>query len=523
MRQDTKLVKVAHTVDEYTPLQLSEFEKCADPDTGPAYFLANYFNIQHATKGKMLYKPFEYQERLIDSYHNHRFTINLMPRQTGKSTTAAGYLLWYAMFVPDSTILIAAHKSAGAQEIMSRIRYAYELCPDFIRAGVVTYNKKSIEFENGSRIVAETTTSTTGRGMSITLLYSDELAFVPTNIAEDFWTSISPTLSTGGKAIITSTPNSDEDKFAQIWFEANDRFDEYGEQRELGANGFYPFRAYWNEHPDRDEKWAKEERQRIGDQKFDREHNCEFIIYEETLINQTILSKTKGKEPLERVGNCRWYKRIKPKHTYVVALDPSLGTGGDPAAIQVFELPSFQQVAEWTHNLTRIQDQVKIMRDICIYINNQCMAKGGRVARLYYSVENNTLGEAALVAIEELGEDTFPGLFISEPFKRGSKRRYRKGFNTSHSSKLGACSKFKQLFETKKLVVNSPALISELKTFIYQANSYSARQGSHDDLVMATILAVRMAQVVQDWDPVIYDTLRDTSSESWDPPMPVFL
>jgi hypothetical protein len=154
-----------------------------------------------------------------------------MPRQTGKSTSAAGYLLWYAMFVPDSTILVAAHKYTGAQEIMQRIRYAYELCPNHIRAGATSYNKNSLEFENGSRIVAQTTTETTGRGMSLSLLYADEFAFVPPNVASEFWTSISPTLSTGGKAIITSTPNSDEDQFAQIWKEANYQFDEFGNER----------------------------------------------------------------------------------------------------------------------------------------------------------------------------------------------------------------------------------------------------------------------------------------------------
>jgi hypothetical protein len=178
------------------------------------------------------------------------------------------------MFVPDSTILIAAHKYTGAQEIMSRIRYAYELCPDIIRAGATSYNKQSIEFENGSRIVAQTTTETTGRGMALSLLYADEFAFVAPNIASEFWTSISPTLATGGKAIITSTPNSDEDQFAQIWKEANYKFDEYGNEQPVGRNGFFPFRAYWNEHPERDEAWAHTERNRIGEERFRREHGC---------------------------------------------------------------------------------------------------------------------------------------------------------------------------------------------------------------------------------------------------------
>ena len=200
------LIKAPHKRQSFTEAEMMEFMDCADPVSGPAYFLDHFFHIQHPTQGKMLYHPFEYQERLVDVYHNYRFSISMMPRQTGKSTSAAGYLLWYAMFVPDSTILIAAHKYTGAQEIMQRIRFAYELCPDHIRAGVTSYNKGSIDFENGSRIVSATTTETTGRGMSISLLYADEFAFVRPTIAKEFWTAISPTLATGGKAIITSTP-----------------------------------------------------------------------------------------------------------------------------------------------------------------------------------------------------------------------------------------------------------------------------------------------------------------------------
>lgn len=268
------LIKRAHQLDSFTKDQLQEFARCADPITGPAYFMSNYFYIQHPTKGKMLFSPFEYQDRLIETYHQYRYSINLMPRQSGKSTAAAGYLLWYSMFVPDSTILVAAHKYTGSQEIMQRIRYAYEDCPDFIRAGVVSYNKGSIDFDNNSRIVSSTTTENTGRGMSISLLYLDEFGFVRPSIAKEFWTSISPTLSTGGKCIITSTPNSDEDQFALLWKGANKCVDEYGNPTELGINGFKAFRSYWNEHPDRDEKWADEQRRQLGDERFKREIDC---------------------------------------------------------------------------------------------------------------------------------------------------------------------------------------------------------------------------------------------------------
>ena len=519
---DNKLVKTAYSSQKYTEQDIDELMKCTDPINGPHYFLDNFFYIQHPTKGKLQYEPFEYQRRLIDSYHGNRFNVNLLPRQTGKTTTAAGYLLWYAMFIPDATVLVAAHKFTGAQEIMSRIRYAYELCANHIRCGVKSYNKQSIEFDNGSRIIAQTTTETTGRGLSLSLLYADEFAFVEPNIAVEFWTSISPTLATGGKAIITSTPNSDEDQFANIWKEANYKFDEFGNEQTLGRNGFFPFRAYWNEHPDRDEAWANEERSRIGEERFRREHDCEFLVFDETLINSICLAGMEGDEPYMKMGQARWYKKINPMSTYLVALDPSLGTGGDPAAIQILEIPSFEQVGEWQHNLTTIQGQVRILRDLCNYINDECAAKGVQ-ASIYYSVENNNIGEAALVAIEEIGEESIPGLFLSEPIKKGHVRRFRKGFNTTNSSKINACAKLKHLVESKRFRIRSKPLISELKGYIAKGVSFEAKVGLHDDLVSATLLVIRMALMLQEWDPAIYDKMREEREDEFLMPMPIYI
>ena len=519
---DNKLVKSAHSTQKYTEDNIQDLFKCTDPVNGPHYFLDNFFYIQHPVKGKMQYSAFEYQRRLIDSYHNHRFNVNLLGRQLGKTTTAAGYLLWYAMFVNDSTILVAAHKHTGAQEIMSRIRYAYELCPDHIRCGVKSYNKQSLEFDNGSRIIAQTTTETTGRGLSLSLLYADEFAFVPPNIATEFWTSISPTLATGGKAIITSTPNSDEDQFSQIWKEANQRFDEFGNEQDVGRNGFFPFSATWREHPDRDEAWADTERSRIGEERFRREHEIEFLVFDETLISSISLADMTGKDPIMKMGQVRWYKKINPKMTYIVSLDPSLGTGSDPSALQVLELPTFEQVAEWHHNLTPIQGQVKIMRDICKYIGEECLKKNSQPS-LYYSVENNSVGEAALVAINELGEETFPGLFLSEPVRKGHVRRFRKGFNTTHNSKISICAKLKQLVETKSLKIHSKSLISELKTYVAKGISFEGKVGANDDLVSSMLLALRMVMLLQDWDPAIYDKMRDSNYDDLMLPMPIFI
>jgi len=519
---DGKLVKSAHTTQRWTEQDIVDFGQCMDPVTGPHHFLDNFFFIQHPTKGKLKYEAFDYQRRLIDSYHNHRFNVNLLPRQTGKTTTAAGYLLWYAMFVPDSTILVAAHKYTGAQEIMNRVRYAYELCPDHIRAGCTSYNKQSIEFDNGSRIVAQTTTETTGRGMSLSMLYADEFAFVEPNIASEFWTSISPTLATGGKAIITSTPNSDEDQFAQIWQEANKLFDEHGNATPVGKNGFFPFRAYWNEHPDRDEEWANVERSRIGEERFRREHDCEFLVYDETLISSIKLADLAGIEPTMKMGQVRWYKKIDPKCTYVIALDPSLGTGGNASGIQVLELPTFDQVGEWHHNLTPVQGQVRVLREITKYIADECNIRGMQPS-IYYSVENNTVGEAVLVVIEEMGEESIPGMFLSEPIKKGHVRRFRRGFNTTHTSKIAICAKLKHLIETNRMKICSKPLISELKTYVAKGASFAGKAESGDDLVSSLLLAVRMINLLQDWDPAIYDKMREDRFEEYEMPMPIYI
>jgi hypothetical protein len=494
------LVKTPYQKTKFnTDKELEDFVKCCDPNTGYLYFMSNFFHIQHPTKGSMLYQPWDYQKRLIETYHMYRYSISLMPRQTGKSTSAAGYLLWYAMFVPDSTILIAAHKYTGAQEIMQRIRYAYEACPDHIKAGVTTYNKGSLDFENGSRIVSATTTENTGRGMSITLLYLDEFAFVRPTIATEFWTSITPTLATGGKAIITSTPNSDEDQFALIWKQANKTEDSYGNTTELGVNGFKAYRAYWEEHPDRDQDWADQIRAQLGDDRFRREIGCEFIIADETLIAPAKLVDLEGIEPTFRQGQIRWYDKPKKGSIYVIALDPAVGTGGDNAAIQIYEANTTTQVGEWKNNKTDIPSQIKLIAQISKYIV-ECTSEPDNI---YYSVEVNGVGEAALVSLSEYGFHNIPGNFLSEPGKK------KRGFNTTNKSKLTACAKFKTLVENNKLTIKSRSLITELKSFVASGGSYAAKIGETDDLVTSSLLIIRILQQLSDYNYDLDQHIRD--------------
>jgi hypothetical protein len=346
--------------------------------------------------------------------------------------------------------------------------------------------------------------------MSITLLYLDEFAFVRPSIAKEFWTAITPTLSTGGKAIITSTPNSDEDQFALIWKGANKTEDEYGNQTELGINGFRAYRAFWNEQPGRDDKWAAEMKAQLGEDRFNREIGCEFIIADETLINPNTLIQLEGIEPITRMGQVRWYQKPTKGNIYCVGLDPSLGTGGDPAAIQIFEANTTTQVGEWKHNKTDIPNQIKLLAEINKYIA-ECT---GEPNSIYYSVENNSIGEASLISLAEYGESNIPGLFLSEPGKK------RKGFNTSQKVKLTACAKFKTLLESKKMKIYSRSLITELKAFVASGGSYAAKIGDTDDLVMGSLLVVRMLQTLSDYHYNLEEQIRD--HDEYVAPLPFF-
>jgi hypothetical protein len=347
----------------------------------------------------------------------------------------------------------------------------------------------------------------------------DEFAFVRPTIAREFWTSISPTLSTGGKAIITSTPNGDEDTFSHIWREANKIWDEYGNARELGSNGFKSYKADWKAHPERDQKWGDEEKSRLGEEKFRREHCLEFIRDDELLISSLKLAVLEGTDPIYKQGQIRWFKKPDRQYTYLVSLDPSLGTGGDPSAIQVFEMPTMIQVGEWQHNRTMIPGQIEVMRQITQHIKEA----GGEDTVIYWSVENNTIGEAALIVINEMGEENIPGTFLSEPAKMGSGRRYRRGFTTTNKSKLAACSKLKNLIETDRMTVNSKLLISELKNFVAIGGSYKAKLGEKDDLVMSTLLVVRMGQFISGFDDKIYDKFAEKFEADYQVPLPIFV
>lgn len=346
----------------------------------------------------------------------------------------------------------------------------------------------------------------------------DEFAFVKPRIASEFWTSISPTLSTGGKCIITSTPNQDDDQFARIWKDATKKTDAYGNPNVtgLGRNGFASIKFIWSEHPERDEEWASTERVKIGEERFLREHECEFIIADETLVNPMKLITMESKDPNGKMGQVRVYKYPEAGSAYVLGWDPSLGTGSDPAAIQVFKLPELEQVAEWQHNKTDIQGQMRTLVSILKWLQDE--TKGN--VELYWSLENNTIGEAALISVREFGEEHIPGTFVQE-IRRAGQSRGRRGFNTTHKSKITACMRLKSYVESDKMTIYSHNMLRELKNFIARGASFAAKDGETDDLVMATILVLRMTEVIMTWDTGTYDRLVNAGVDDILRPMPI--
>ena len=221
------------------------------------------------------------------------------------------------------------------------------------------------------------------------------------------------------------------------------------------------------------------------------------------------------------MGQVRWYKTPRADNNYVIALDPAMGTGGDNAAIEVLELPTYEQVAEWQHNVTAIPGQIRVMRDICKYISDTTNSDGSNI---YWSVENNGIGEACLLVIQDFGEENIPGLFISEPIRKGHVRKFRKGFNTTHGSKTTTCARLKTMIENDQLVIKSKPLITELKGFIATGSSFQAKPGNSDDLVSALILALRVINVMKDWDASVYNTFSQVdANEDYEMPMPIFI
>lgn len=489
--------------DIYDNERKLELAKCM---MNPIYFIENYVVVNEPSRGDMLMELFPYQEKIIKGFYEHKKVILMCGRQQGKTTCAAAYMLWAAVTATKKnkqTILITANKLVQAQEVLERIKYSYQNLPRWMQPGIFKFNERTIVFDNGSKIVCRATTADAPRGLSPTIVYLDEMAFVPKRIAESFMAALKPTLSSdSSKLIITSTPMNDEDEFAKIWNGAIENFDDNGNKIENGEgrNGFYPMKFIWSDHPWRDPsinpKWEKEFRSSMTDSQFRQEFECEFISSDETLIDSTYISDhIRSRPELFKIRESRWFKEPRPNHVYALGIDPSMGTGGDPAAIQVFDLTTMEQIAEWKSSITPTVGQVKMLLEMLYYIHSTMTEDPEQKGdpEIYWSVENNACGEGTLVAIQLMGIDNFPGDMLHDNTKRN-------GMNTNPRSKITACSIMKRLVEKGKLKFYSAPLIAELKNFVASGTSYSAKNGEHDDLVMATLLIVRIYNMISKWE-----------------------
>jgi hypothetical protein len=465
-RRNTNLKKPGVT-SEYTQMQILELTKCA---MDPIYFIENYCKIVHPMHGVVNFNLYDYQKRLIELFHKERYSITCAARQVGKSQSACAFLLWYAIFNRHKTILVVSNKSSGAKEMVNRIVFMYEQLPDWLKPGIDEneWNKHTIAFDNGSKIISEATTVNSGRGLAISLLFCDETAFVPHNIADEFWTSISPTLTTGGAVIICSTPNGATGLFAELWHGAV-----------ANVNGFKHSNIAWNEPPGRDDKFAADQIAKIGNEKWRQEYLCEFIHNDPTLFNSTFISRYPITKPqsVDSKG-IKIFDDIVTNGTYIIGLDPATGVGNDFTVITVFSFPRLVQIMEYHANDASTTTTYNILK----YILRQFKVKQCTV---YWSFENNGIGEG-IVSLYENDEFNDYGELISDAGKQ------RVGMYTTSKSKMKACITLKNLLENHKLTINSKMLLNEMQNYIRKNNTYMARSGSHDDCISALLIVMRI-------------------------------
>jgi hypothetical protein len=451
--------------------QIREFVKCAQD---PTYFIENYVKIITLDKGFVQIELYPFQKQVVNDINNNRRVIVKAGRQVGKTTIIVGYILWYILFNQDKTVAILANKASTSREILARIKLAYEALPMWIQQGVKVWNKGDIELENGCRVLANSTASSAIRGFSISLLYLDEFAFVPSNIAEEFFTSVYPTISSGttSKILISSTPNG-MNHFYRMWTEAVE-----------GQNGFTHVEANWRQVPGRDQKWADEQRRVLGEQKFLQEMECEFMGSSGTLLSAAALKSLAFVKPLHLTENgIKIYQAPIPEHSYIIIADTSRGKGLDYSAFSVIDVTSipYRQVCTYKDNNISPLVYPSIIKRMGDYYN-----------QAYVLVEINDNGQQV---VDSLFEDYDYENILSTVEIKGKvaitwgygNKSYR-GIRTTKSVKRLGCSLMKNLLEGQKLIIQDFETISELSTFISKGTSFEAEEGSHDDLVMTLVL-----------------------------------
>ena len=460
-------LKKANVQQEWTKEELLEYKRCMED---PLHFIQTYVKIVSLDEGLIPFKMYNFQKEMVGTFHNNRFTICKLPRQSGKSTTMISYLLHYALFNPSVNIAILANKAATARDLLGRLQLAYEHLPKWLQQGVMSWNKGSLELENGSKILASSTSASAVRGGSYNIIFLDEFAYVPSNVAEQFFSSVYPTISSGKttKVIIVSTPHG-MNMFYKLWTDAEEE-----------RNGYIPIEVHWSEVPGRDEKWKKETIANTSESQFNTEFNCEFLGSIDTLINPSKLKTLTYKTPIQSNAGLDIYHKPKEKSTYILTADVSRGTKNDYSAFIVFDVSEipYKIVAKFRDN------EIKPL----IFPN-----KIYDVARAYNQafvlVEVNDIGEQVANALQyDLEYDNLvmasmrgrAGQVLGGGFSGG---RAQLGVRTTKAVKKIGCSNLKQLVEDNKIIIEDFDTINELSTFIVKGSSFEADDGCNDDMV----------------------------------------
>ncbi len=466
-------LKAANQKVKFTKKQVEEFIRCQD---NPIYFIENYLKIVTLDHGLQPFKMFNFQKEMVDTFHTNRFSICKLPRQSGKSTTIIAYLLHYAIFNSNVNIAILANKAAIARDLLGRLQLAYENLPKFIQQGVINWNKGSLELENGSRILAAATSSSAVRGGSYNIIFLDEFAYVPTNIAEQFFSSVYPTISSGtsSKVMIVSTPHG-MNMFYKLW---NDAIHE--------RNSYKPIEVHWSEVPGRDEKWKEETIKNTSEQQFQTEFECEFLGSVDTLINSSKLRTMSHVNPKTSNAGLDMYEEPKKDKRYVITVDVARGTVNDNSAFVVVDATRipYQIVAKYKNNEIKPLVFPQIVYKIAKSYNNaevlvEVNDIGGQVAdTLQYDLEYDNL-----IMVNQRGRS---GQIAGTGF---SGRQSQLGLRTTKAVKKIGCSNLKTLIEHDKLIIQDFDIISELSTYILKGKEkYEAEEGANDDLVACLVM-----------------------------------
>ena len=470
-------LKKANTALDFTPEEVQEVIKCSED---PVYFIKKYIKIVSLDKGLIPFDMYHFQEEMVQKFHDNRFNIAKLPRQSGKSTIVTSYLLWYVLFNDNVNVAILANKAATAREMLQRLQLSYENLPKWLQQGILQWNRGSLELENGSKIMAASTSASAVRGMPFNVIFLDEFAFIPNHIADQFFSSVYPTISSGKstKVIIISTPHG-MNMFYKLWHDA-----------ERGTNEYIPTEVHWSEVPGRDDVWKEQTIKNTSEQQFRVEFECEFLGSVDTLISPSKLRIMPYHDPMKENRGLAIFEQSIPDHNYVITVDVSRGVGNDYSAFCVMDTTTipYKMVARYRNNEIKPIILPNIVVDVAKNYNNAyilCEVNdiGGQVADIIqFDLEYENLLMAAMRgrAGQQLGQG-FSG------------KKTQLGVKMSTAVKQVGCSNLKALIEDDKLIINDYDTIAELTTFIAKGQTFQAEEGCNDDLAMCLVIFAWMA------------------------------